>query len=119
MNKEFTCVECPVGCRLIVTMEHGEVVRVEGNKCPRGAQYGAAEALDPRRILTGVVRAKGLAVAMVPVRTRQSIPKAAFVDAAAAVRGLVIDRPVRCGEVIVQNFLGLGTDLIATRECAR
>ena len=36
---ELTCIGCPMGCPLIVTMEDGAVVSVTGNTCPRGDAY--------------------------------------------------------------------------------
>ena len=36
---EVTCINCPVGCRMKVTMEGGTVVSVTGNQCKRGATY--------------------------------------------------------------------------------
>jgi CxxC motif-containing protein len=39
-----------------------------------------------------------------------------MLEAAAAIRKLKTDRPVRAGEVIAENLLGLGADLVATRD---
>ena len=35
-EKLITCINCPMGCRMTVTMENGEVVKVSGNTCKRG-----------------------------------------------------------------------------------
>jgi CxxC motif-containing protein len=118
MNKEFACIECPVGCRLRVCVEGGAVVRVEGNQCPRGARYARAEIEDPRRLFTATVRASGLSLRMVPVRTSAPIPKARVLEAAASVRSINLTHAVRCGEVLVPDFLGCGVDLVASRDCA-
>ena len=32
-TRELTCIGCPMGCPLIVTMEAGEVISVTGNTC--------------------------------------------------------------------------------------
>ena len=34
-TRELTCIGCPMGCPLIVTMEAGEVISVTGNTCKR------------------------------------------------------------------------------------
>ena len=35
MNKTITCINCPVGCRMTVTLnDEGEVLSVSGNTCP-------------------------------------------------------------------------------------
>ena len=40
---ELTCIGCPMGCPLIVTMEDGAVASVTGNTCPRGDAYARKE----------------------------------------------------------------------------
>ena len=35
MKKEFVCISCPVGCRLTVWDDEGEV-KVTGNTCKKG-----------------------------------------------------------------------------------
>ena len=47
---ELTCIGCPMGCPLIVTMEDGAVVSVTGNTCPRGDAYARKEVTAPTRI---------------------------------------------------------------------
>ena len=64
--KEMICICCPMGCRLKVYDEESPI-RVEGNTCPRGAKYGAEEAVCPKRVVTSVVRVKGGEIAMVSV----------------------------------------------------
>ncbi|MCD8007748.1 MAG: DUF1667 domain-containing protein, partial [Clostridiales bacterium] len=54
--KNLTCIGCPLGCPLEVTMENGEVVSVTGNTCPRGAAYARKEVTTPTRIVTSTVR---------------------------------------------------------------
>ena len=45
---ELTCIGCPMGCPLIVTMEDGAVVSVTGNTCPRGDAYAQHRPRDRR-----------------------------------------------------------------------
>ena len=42
-QKELTCICCPVGCALTVTIADDSSVTVTGNRCPRGAAYGEKE----------------------------------------------------------------------------
>ena len=46
MKKEFVCISCPVGCRLTVWDDEGEV-KVTGNTCKRGQLYGVQEFTVP------------------------------------------------------------------------
>ncbi len=34
--RELTCIGCPMGCQMRVTMEAGEIRQVEGRSCKRG-----------------------------------------------------------------------------------
>ncbi|MBN3033300.1 MAG: DUF1667 domain-containing protein [Candidatus Saganbacteria bacterium] len=115
MIKHLTCIACPNGCQLEVDEAGGHVIKVTGNKCEKGAAYARQEVEDPTRILTSTVLAKGLELKLVPVRTSQPIPKARLFEGIAAIRELKLGRPVKAGEIIVKNFLGLAADLIAAR----
>ncbi|MGB3241338.1 MAG: DUF1667 domain-containing protein [Candidatus Omnitrophota bacterium] len=116
MIKKITCIECPVGCSLEVDIENCKVVKVSGHKCPKGEEYAVAEIENPVRVLTSTVLTKGLPVKMVPVRTDGPIPKARIMDLMDEIKKIVLDRPVHMGDIIADNILGLGVNLIATRD---
>ena len=56
---ELTCIGCPMGCPLTVTMEDCAVASVTGNTCPRGDAYARKEVTAPTRIVTSTVRVSG------------------------------------------------------------
>lgn len=116
MIKKLTCIECPKGCQLTIEADGSHVIRVTGNQCEKGIAYAQQEIEDPRRILTSTILTKGLSVKMLPVRTSAPISKMKLMEAMAEIKKLRIDRPVKVDQVIVKNLLGLGVDLIATRE---
>lgn len=116
MIKNITCIECPVGCALEVDIENCRVVKVSGNKCPKGEPYATSEVENPLRILTSVVLSQNLPLKMIPVRTDKPIPKSRILEAMAEIKKIRVDRPLRVGETIAANFLGLGVNLIATRD---
>ena len=53
----LTCIGCPMGCPLTVTMENGEVKDVTGNTCKRGDDYARKEVTNPTRIVTSTAKA--------------------------------------------------------------
>ena len=55
MKKELTCIACPLGCNLVVTMEEKNVLNVTGNTCPRGKEYAITECTSPKRTVTTTV----------------------------------------------------------------
>ena len=59
---EITCINCPVGCRLSVTLENGQVTSVTGNTCKRGEIYARQECVDPQRMVTAVIPVAGSVV---------------------------------------------------------
>ena len=118
MKKSLTCIECPQGCRLEADLENGYVIKVTGEKCPKGLAYAKQEIENPMRTLTSTVTAAGLNLPRVPVRTSRPIPKNRLAEAMRAIRALRLDHPVAAGEAIQKDFLGLQVDLIATRTVA-
>jgi CxxC motif-containing protein len=114
-NRRLICIECPKSCVLSVDIEDCRVVKTNGQECPKGEVYAVSEIERPTRILTATVLAEGLPLRMVPVRTDKPIPKAKIMDAALEVKKLKLTQPVEAGGVVVENFLGLGVNLIATR----
>ena len=115
MTKKLTCIECPKGCNLSVDVENCKVKSVTGAKCPRGTAYAIAEMENPSRIFTATVLTKGLELKLLPVRTNKPIPKKDIFKAVYAVTKIMVDKPVKSGDVIDSNFLGLGVRLVATR----
>ena len=73
-ERNLTCIGCPLGCALKVTID-GENVTVTGNTCKRGADYGAKEVTHPTRIVTSTVCVKNGTIPMVSVKTAQDISK--------------------------------------------
>ncbi len=112
----FTCIECPVGCRLKADIENCKVVKVAGNKCPKGEKYAVAEVEDPTRVLTSAVLAEGLPVRMVPVRTDRPVPKEKMLEIMGEIKKMRIRKGVRSGEIIAADLMGTGANLIVTRE---
>lgn len=113
--REFTCIECPRGCRLEVSLDGGVAV-VSGNACPKGAAYGAQEAVSPMRTLTTTVTVEGSARRRLPVRSSGELPLSRLLDAMAALDPVVVHPPVVRGEIVLRDLLGLGVDMIATDD---
>jgi len=119
MNRMMTCIECPQGCRMTVDADGLRVISVTGHKCPRGEKYATQEVEAPMRTLTTAVLTRGLELKMLPVRTNKPIPKEKLLSAMDAVKRITLTSPVKTGSVIAENFLGLGADLIATRDLGK
>ena len=117
MTKKITCIECPRGCALSVDTDNGKVVKVCGNECPKGEVYAVSEIENPKRTLTSTVPTEGADLKRLPVKTSGPIPKAAFRKAMEKIRNTGVKNTVRAGDAVIKDFLGLGVDLVATRDC--
>lgn len=113
-TKELTCIVCPVGCKLLATID-GPDMAIEGNACPRGRKYGLDELCSPVRMLTTTVRIEGGFLPRLPVRSKSSIPKSKIDEALRELRKVCVAAPVGIGEVIIKNVAGTGVDIEASR----
>ena len=118
-EKELICVNCPMGCRLHVQIENGAVISVSGNSCPRGKAYAEKECVRPARILTTTVKISGGTHRVLPVITNREIPLDMIFAALEEVKKIEIEAPVKEGQIIVQDLLETGADLIASRSMER
>ena len=109
--KEIICIMCPKGCRLTVDDE----LNVTGNTCPRGITYGKQEVTDPRRYLTSTVKVENSAYRRLPVISSGDLPKDRVNDVVKFLDTVTVTPPVMVKQVIVENVLGLGVDIVATR----
>lgn len=115
-TKVMNCIMCPMGCELTVSMENGKFVSVTGNSCPRGAKYAETEVTDPRRMLTTTVRIKGGLLPLLPVVSADVLPKGKIAECVAYLRNVTVKAPVKAGDVIVPDILGLGVNIVASRD---
>ena len=89
-TRELTCIGCPLGCSITVTMNGTDVVSVTGNTCPRGDAYARKEVTNPTRIVTSTVRVEGGISPMVNVKTASDIPKSKIFECASALKNVVV-----------------------------
>lgn len=115
-ENNFICTACPMGCKLIVRMQDGEVVNVVGHRCRRGETYGRQEAIAPQRMVASTVRISGGLHPLLPVYTKGSVPKRRIGEVLAAIRAARVSAPVKAGQVILANVIGTGVDVIASRD---
>lgn len=115
-KRELTCIGCPLGCALTVTMEGKQVLKVEGHSCKRGEAYGRKECTHPTRIVTSTVAVKGGSIARVSVKTKTDISKDKIFSCMEELRDIQVQAPVHIGDVILKNVAGTQTDVIATKN---
>lgn len=116
-TREMVCVSCPIGCAITVELDdNNEVISVTGNTCPRGDKYARQECTHPERMLTSTVKVEGGKLSVVPVKSATPIPKEMLFDAMKEVNKITLKAPVQIGDVVIENILSTGVNIVATNE---
>ena len=116
VTDEMICITCPMGCSLEVTHDGGTVLSVDGNTCPRGLAYVKRELTDPRRMVATTVRVRNGLHPLVPVYTAAPFPKPEIFALLQQLRDIEVDAPVAAQQIVLENALGTGIDIVASRD---
>ena len=112
---ELTCIRCPVGCALSVTVDADGTVVVTGNRCARGRDYGASEATNPVRTVTANIAVPGC-LEPLSTKTTAPVPKALVREVASAITALELELPIQAGDVLCEDICGTGVSVVATKS---
>ena len=112
MKREFTCIVCPVGCKLMVDEDE----HITGNRCPRGFAYAQQEIKDPKRVVTTTVATVLNNKKRLSVKTDKAIAKDLVFQVVTELRNIVIDKEVKLGDILISNILGTDVNIVATDE---
>lgn len=115
-EKLLTCIGCPLGCSLTVTIEGNTVTKVSGNTCPKGEAYARKEVTSPTRIVTSSVRVSGGTAVMVSCKTKEDIPKGKIFEVTEALKEVIVPAPVHIGDILLNNVAGTGVAIVATKN---
>ena len=119
---QFNCTTCPSECLLTVEVKRGadgavaEVYSVAGNSCPRGDKFAHQELTCPMRVLTTTVAVSGGDEALLPVRTADAIPLGTPRPGHGPHPRLGHRSPIRMGDVVLEDLLNTGINLIASMD---
>ena len=114
-KRERTCINCPMGCRITVTMEGDDIIAVEGNTCKRGYLYACNEVRTPVRTVTSTVRVEGGVSDRVSCKTKEPVPKIKVFEVMEAINKASCKAPVAIGDVIISDCAGTGIPVVATK----
>ena len=114
-SQDIRCIVCPTGCLVHVENVNGELI-IEGHSCKRGEEYAREEFVAPKRILTTTMRVKNGFLPLIPVRSDKPIPKDRLKDALKEIAQTVTNSPIKMGDILIENVLGLEINIIASRD---
>ena len=106
------CTVCPRGCHLKVDKQ----LNVTGNFCNRGIIYGKTELTNPTRIITSTIPIKSSLISRLSVKTDLPIPKNKIFAVMEEINKLRVVAPIKAKDIILENVLSLGINIVATRS---
>ncbi len=118
IEKNYTCIVCPISCDLTLRDEGGALT-VTGNACKRGEVYAKSEYTDPKRMITTTVRIAEADLSRLPVISTAPVPKGVLSECLKLLYETEVKAPVKAGDAILQNILDTGVDMIAARTLNR
>ncbi|TFG26874.1 MAG: DUF1667 domain-containing protein [Promethearchaeota archaeon] len=110
------CIVCPTGCEIQVKKSDTGDITFDGYTCKRGLEYAEQEYYEPKRILTTTMRVDRGLLPLVPVRTDIPILKDKLNDALKEIAVKRVKAPIKAGDILIENILGLGANIIASRD---
>jgi len=108
MNNDITCIICPLGCKIHIEEENNDFT-FSGNICSKGEEYAIQEIKNPIRIVTTTVFVDNDNHRLLPVR---SLVLKCIVE----LSKIKVKTPIKCGDIIYENILGTGVNIIASRD---
>ena len=113
-EQDLICINCPRGCSLYV-VKRQEQFEVSGQFCSRGEEYAKQELINPTRVLTVLMRVEG-ADRPISVKTDRPVPKSMLRACAQEIYRTHPKAPVCHGQVVIENILGTGSNVVATGD---
>ena len=111
---EIICFLCHKKCKIRATDKD----RVLGADCKRGESFAVAE-FEPKRTITGTVKTTFKGTPALSVKTDGKIAKADVFKVMKILRGTTVNDYKKVGDVIVENVLGSGVNVVATMDMRR
>jgi CxxC motif-containing protein len=113
---DFVCINCPLSCSLRLIEEDGKVLEIKGADCRIGEKYAVGEFKDPTRVVTTTVYTSGATLPLLPVRSEEPISKNMVTEVVRELAAVVVEAPVEEGQVVYENILQTGVDIVASRR---
>lgn len=116
MLREFTCIICPNSCDITVELKDSDICSVTGADCKRGVAYVEQELTAPMRTISTCVAVKNGTAPLTSVRLDRAIPKERIFSVMNEIKKVELEAPVRIGDYVIKDVLGLGSNVIVTKN---
>lgn len=121
-KKKIICTNCPLGCKInliYADADEVEVIEAQGNRCKRGLEFAKQEITDPLRVVVTSVRVEDGEIPMASVRSDKPVPLRLMEEIMDVIRQTKVSAPVKRGDIIIENILNTGANIISTRTVNR
>lgn len=116
MLKRFVCIVCPNGCEITADLEGERICSLEGAGCERGREYVRQELTHPVRSIASSVLLEGGVLPLASVRLSRPVPKDRIFEVMKEIKKVKLNAPVLIGQTAIKDVLGLGSDVIVTKN---
>jgi CxxC motif-containing protein len=104
-----------MACEIQISDDDGNL-QITGNRCGRGYQFVQKHLDEEQRIVTGRCLLSGGQMSRLPVSTNKKVPGSQVSDILEVIQNTRVQAPIKRGQVIIENILGTGADVIAQRK---
>jgi Uncharacterized protein with conserved CXXC pairs len=119
MVSKIICTVCPNGCEINIIELDTKSYNIKDYKCERGKEYAEQEITNPARILTTTIKIKNGLIKRLPVRSKNPVPKDKIFRIIERIKGVEIEAPVEEGDIIIENILNMGINVIASKSISK
>ena len=112
-EQEIICIVCPRGCHIKVNTDENGEYTFSGNQCNRGPVYVKTELTAPTRMLTTTIPIYNALLKRLPIASEAPLPKQKIFEAVKELKGFSVKAPIKAGDIVYENILGLGINMIA------
>lgn len=105
------CVCCPVCCRIKINGEE-----ISGNRCGRGYNYAKSLLEEEDDYVYGKIRIDSQMVSGLPVKTNKRVKKIYHQAVLKEIFDLRAKAPINVGDVIKENILDLGVNIVSQKR---
>ena len=111
-KKELECVSCPICCSITVELENSGTKKKKKHKKTKTK----TKCTHPERMVTSTVKVEGGRLPVVPVKTSSPIPKEKIFECMTEINKGTLKAPVSIGDVVIEDVLGTGVNIVATNN---
>jgi len=115
-TETLTCNICPRGCIVTIIIENMLIREINGNRCKNGFDYARKKIASHEREFTSTVLIKDAELPLLPVHSSKPLPREYLPAVIEMIQEIEVSAPVMTGQVIIENILNSGIDIIASRS---